>query len=315
MCEQILDKKHGYKKLVVKDIEKRSLDELKDLLFDHCGFIWVSRKPLMVGQFKLSEIFKLHTYQSSKRVSPIKKGIEGTEVLYHKTRLANLLRSTYNNCYFVPASHSILSHATNTFHFKTPETVDLSQFKYWILKPNAGANGTGIQLLSSMPKKDFRALLEKDYDEFKQNTFPLILQQYIHNPLLYDNRKFDIRTYVLILATKPKTTAYFHRGYVRLCGEKYDEKNIKNKQCHITNYHVSRECDGYDLKTDTVDGKSVRKSWEEFCKFLANTKNKCIIENIKKQRTKNKMNKSKGNQKKIMTKKITENDAERWLIE
>lgn len=48
-----------------------------------------------------------------------------------------------------------------------------------------------------------------------------IIQKYIHNPLLLNGRKFDIRCYVLIACTKP-LVAFFHQGYLRLSMTEYN---------------------------------------------------------------------------------------------
>jgi hypothetical protein len=82
---------------------------------------------------------------------------------------------------FIPESF-ILPISTEDFKLafkKVPEC------KY-ILKPDNGSLGWGIQIVKSL-------------DEFQPSNDLRIAQRYIE-PKLYDNRKFDLRIYVLIAA-------------------------------------------------------------------------------------------------------------------
>lgn len=52
------------------------------------------------------------------------------------------------------------------------------------------------------------------------------MQKYIEKPLLISGRKFDIRVWVLL--DHLGKYYFFKEGYLRLSGEKYDIKNIRN---------------------------------------------------------------------------------------
>lgn len=83
----------------------------------------------------------------------------------------------------------------------------------FIAKPNGGKGGEGIQLVQKF--KD----IPKDYSkgEYKE----LLVQRYIKTPLLLDNKKFDLRLYVLIVGFDPIRAYLADEGLARLCTEDY----------------------------------------------------------------------------------------------
>jgi hypothetical protein len=48
-----------------------------------------------------------------------------------------------------------------------------------------------------------------------------VIQKYIENPLLVENRKFDIRCYAFLVSTEPYILVFKH-GYIRKALEEYD---------------------------------------------------------------------------------------------
>lgn len=68
-----------------------------------------------------------------------------------------------------------------------------------------------------------------------------ILQKYIEKPLLYKNRKFDIRHYMLITCIAGNIKAYwFELGYVRTSSSTYSLKNRKDLFVHLTNDAIQK---------------------------------------------------------------------------
>lgn len=53
--------------------------------------------------------------------------------------------------------------------------------------------------------------------------FTYIVQSYINRPFLYNNRKFDLRHYLLLTSVNGLLKAYWYKeGYIRTSSELYD---------------------------------------------------------------------------------------------
>lgn len=105
----------------------------------------------------------------------------------------------------------------------------------WILKPPASACGRGIRVIHSNNLKTIPANKKR------------IIQRYISNPCLIDERKFDLRLYVLVTSIYPLRIYLFHEGLVRFCTAKYSTKaaDLKNRFGHLTNYSVNCKSDEF----------------------------------------------------------------------
>ena len=77
--------------------------------------------------------------------------------------------------------------------------------------------------------------------QIRSNKF--VIQKYIEKPLLYDNKKFDIRFYVLVT---PSTKLYYCKDmYIRLSAFDYN-LNDKRKFGHLTNIALQKYSQNYD---------------------------------------------------------------------
>ena len=71
----------------------------------------------------------------------------------------------------------------------------------------------------------------------------IIIQKYLDNPLLYYNRKFDIRCFVLIDSNY--NVFYCKEGHLKGSSEEYDLNN-KNKFIHITNHSIQKKSNNFE---------------------------------------------------------------------
>lgn len=94
----------------------------------------------------------------------------------------------------------------------------------------------------------------------------------MEKPLLYKNRKFDIRTYALTVTCNGNLQGYwYHDGYLRTTCREYNTKNPeKNRLVHLTNDAVQKRSDDYG-KFESGN----KLSYTEFQKYMDSVNIKC----------------------------------------
>ena len=71
-----------------------------------------------------------------------------------------------------------------------------------------------------------------------------LVQRYIE-PLLYKNRKFDIRSFVLVVSYRGELKAYWYReGYLRTCSKEFNW-DPNDVFAHLTNDAIQKKCPLY----------------------------------------------------------------------
>ena len=77
----------------------------------------------------------------------------------------------------------------------------------WLIKPRTGSKGCETEVIDSIPQLEEKMV--KSDRKIVQET------EYIHNLLLLEGCKFDIRAFILIANTQPYML-FHHDGYLRL---------------------------------------------------------------------------------------------------
>jgi hypothetical protein len=110
----------------------------------------------------------------------------------------------------------------------------------WIVKPGENSNrGNGIFVCKS--GEEIRRKLHR-----RKNAHTYIIQKYLTNPLLYHKRKFDIRTYLLMLSIGGVTKYFwYNEGYLRTSSEIFDLKDLSDSYIHLTNDAIQKRNDNY----------------------------------------------------------------------
>jgi len=124
---------------------------------------------------------------------------------------------------------------------------DIDKSKTYIVKPSSGSHGENIKFFNDIAKM-FLYLKKKDN----------IIQEYIENPLLISNKKFDIRQWVLITSIDPLE---IHLGEFFLRFSTYDYSIKKtNKFIHLTNSAIQKKSvKKSNIKNNMWDSDSFKK--------------------------------------------------------
>jgi tubulin polyglutamylase TTLL6/13 len=71
----------------------------------------------------------------------------------------------------------------------------------------------------------------------------VVVQEYLTNPYLIDDLKFDLRIYVLLYGVNPLRIFIHHMGLARFATDYYTKptnSNLDNLYMHLTNYAINK---------------------------------------------------------------------------
>lgn len=112
----------------------------------------------------------------------------------------------------------------------------LQKGKIYIIKPGEFSNrGKGIMLSDN--NEEVRTMCNRMLQVRKGNF--VIIQEYIERPLLFNNRKFDLRCYALVVKLGFKFCVYWYKkGYARTTSFDYKAGDLTDLKIHLTNEAV-----------------------------------------------------------------------------
>lgn len=147
----------------------------------------------------------------------------------------------------------------------------------YIVKPDGGCQGRGI-------------FLTKNWESIESISTTHVAQRYISDPMLIDNKKFDLRIYVLITSCDPLRIYLFQDGLVRLCTQDFVKPNLSNldNTCmHLSNYSINKRSVDFSGSVDSTGSSGSKRSVKWFLSWLAENRCKdeadrlwCKIEHI-----------------------------------
>ncbi|PHS27718.1 MAG: amylase [Robiginitomaculum sp.] len=97
--------------------------------------------------------------------------------------------------------------------------------KSWILKPKNSSRGRGIEVVQDIANIPL------------ENTW--MVQEYIDNPHVMNDRKYVLRLYVLISSVEPLRFYMHQEGFAKLASEPYNIEDPDNPFAHLTNPDIN----------------------------------------------------------------------------
>lgn len=133
----------------------------------------------------------------------------------------------------------------------------------WLLKPTEYNQGRGINLFNKLSHLDYhikslqrgteqpiRSIKTPQLGRIRTSGYMIkshqfVIQKYVEKPLLIDNRKFDIRVWVLV--DHEMNLYCFKEKYIRLSSEPFslEESKITDKYIHLTNNAIQKHGKNY----------------------------------------------------------------------
>lgn len=104
-----------------------------------------------------------------------------------------------------------------------------------IAKPHSQTCANGIKLISNKNKKEKIAEILSEKEEF------YVLQEYIVDTRLYQNKKTDLRIYVGVLSWEPLKFKVYKYGLTRISNHPFDLQNFENANSSITTVSLLNE--------------------------------------------------------------------------
>ena len=179
----------------------------------------------------------------------------GMREVVHKARLGGLLRNMQNlypeEYNFSPQTWSIPAQQDEFYTYATQQQLSSpsKEAAVYIIKPDDGSQGEGIRLF------------QKPRDlSLSGHVRDSVVQEYIVNPMLIDDLKFDLRLYVVLMSLNPLRVYLSREGLARFCTKLYKKptaKNLHETFMHLTNYSLNKRSATY-VHTEDGDHGSKR---------------------------------------------------------
>lgn len=99
--------------------------------------------------------------------------------------------------------------------------------KLWIIKPENDSFRNGVKIINSYNQ------LEPWINKYKYKNW--IIQNFIDNPLLYNNHKFHLRIYAIIINSKKYYKVFAYKnGFIYLASHLYNNNDLLNLKSNLT---------------------------------------------------------------------------------
>jgi hypothetical protein len=230
-------------KCIIETCSKGNFSMIKN--FDNCNVIWKLLHPdkmrLLIRSLSKHQKFNHFpcTYQLGRKDNLFK----------HFKYFKKLSPDLFN---YIPSSY-ILPMDIDNFESelkKNKKTV-------WIVKPVNMSRGRGIRLICG--ESDYQKIYNnskktKNKNNSNENNL-ILISRYLDKPHLLNNKKYDLRIYVLVGSFTPLKIYLYYNGLVRFATEDYEKGNYSNVFIHLTNYSINKKNPNY--KSNQKNNKEI----------------------------------------------------------
>lgn len=162
---------------------------------------------------------------------------------------------------------------------------------YWILKNTRSGRGIGTVYVTTneLYNLDTNQRFIDELSNFKYDKNSYIIQKYLEKPIIYDNKKYDIRAHILLL-TESHYDKIIYKFYlyndfiVRLTSIKFDLNNT-DKKSHLTNMAVQNQLNTFkldDFVNNDIYNKIYNNIYNQVKEFISSSKFITILNKINK---------------------------------
>ena len=221
-------------KCIINACSKGNFTMIKN--FETCNLIW---KLLTFEKMKLL-IKNLFPFQKFNHYPSTYQLGRKDNLFKHYKHFRRLFPDLYN---YMPVTY-ILPNDSKNFEIEFKK----NKKNIWIAKPVNMSRGRFIKLIYSM--EGYKKLLYNS-----TNNIQYLISRYLDKPHLLNNKKYDLRIYVLILSFTPLKIYLYYNGLVRFATENYTKSDYDNIFIHLTNYSVNKQNPNY--KNNLKDNKEI----------------------------------------------------------
>ena len=236
-----MNKYEGMPQCLIDACDKGNISLIKNE--NNCNIIWKLLPPEKMRELirKLNKHQKFNHFPCTYRI-----GLKDNMYLHFK-QYQKIFPDLYN---FVSDTY-ILPNDAERFEkiYKKNKNI------LWIVKPVNMSRGRGVHLLRELD--ELKELIKKSRDE---NSIPDLISRYIDKPHLINQKKYDLRIYVLVTSFSPLKIYLYYNGLVRFATEDYKQGDYDNVYIHVTNYSINKNNTNY--KTNQKNNEEIENNCE-----------------------------------------------------
>ena len=152
---------------------------------------------------------------------------------------------------------------------------------YWILKNSKSGQGIGTFIVKTNELYNLENNIDFNNEIIKfPSKTTYIVQKYLEKPILYDNKKYDIRAHILLITKLDNNNNIYYKFYLykefiaKFTSIDYNLHNT-DKKSHLTNLSIQEDYNKYDLRdliTNDIYNKIYNDVYFKIKKFIKSDK-------------------------------------------